>query len=138
MVKSFDAEIFKSEGAKSVIKYIKEKYGCAPEYLWAKFPDNAIFRRADNAKWYAAILTVEKRKLGLNVDPNSDETIEIIDLKGDPAFVDIFVDRVIYFPGYHMNKKHWFTICLDGSVPIDDIFGKIDISYILAGGKANI
>lgn len=42
------------------------------------------------------------------------------------------VDSIKILPGYHMNKKHWITICLDGSVPIDDICRKIDESYLLA------
>ena len=31
-----------------------------------------------------------------------------------------------------MSKKHWFTVCLDGSVPTADIFRMIDESYSLA------
>ena len=34
-------------------------------------------------------------------------------------------------PGYHMNKKHWNTICLDGSVPDDEILAMINDSYDL-------
>jgi len=34
-------------------------------------------------------------------------------------------------PGYHMNKKHWNTIILDGSIPIDEILTMIDDSYDL-------
>ncbi len=126
--KCFDVEIFKSEYAKLIIEYMKNKYQTNPEYLWEKFPNNAIFRRCDNPKWYAALLTLKKSKLGFD----SDEEIEIIDLKGRPEFIAEFVDGVKYFSGYHMNKKHWFTICLDGSVPIDEIFSKIDASYGLA------
>jgi predicted DNA-binding protein (MmcQ/YjbR family) len=34
-------------------------------------------------------------------------------------------------PGYHMNKKHWNTIIVDGSVPIKTIKEWIDWSYDL-------
>lgn len=34
-------------------------------------------------------------------------------------------------PGYHMNKKHWNTITLDGSIPDKTILGWIDDSYML-------
>jgi predicted DNA-binding protein (MmcQ/YjbR family) len=34
-------------------------------------------------------------------------------------------------PGYHMNKKHWNTITLDGSIPDDEILAMIDDSYNL-------
>jgi predicted DNA-binding protein (MmcQ/YjbR family) len=34
-------------------------------------------------------------------------------------------------PGYHMNKKHWNTVTLDGSLPDEEIFAMIDDSYSL-------
>lgn len=32
-------------------------------------------------------------------------------------------------PGYHMNKKHWNTVTLDGSISPKEIFAMIDHSY---------
>ncbi len=124
----FYLDVFKSDGAKNIIHYIKEKYNDELEFLWPRFPKNAIFRRKDCAKWYAALLTLPKYKLGLG----GDEETEIIDLRIDPAMVDKVVDGKKYFPGYHMNKRHWFTICLDGSVPMAEIHDWIDASYRLA------
>ena len=126
--KCFDIDVFKSEQAKEVICYVRNKYGDELEFLWQKFPDNAIVRRKDNQKWYAAILTVSRRKLGLN----SDEMIEILDLRMTPEDIEKTVDGIKYFPGYHMNKKHWITICLDGMVSTEEILSKIDESYSLA------
>jgi predicted DNA-binding protein (MmcQ/YjbR family) len=40
-------------------------------------------------------------------------------------------------PGYHMNKKHWNTVCIDGSVPDKNIFEMIDHSYNLVAGEKN-
>ena len=34
-------------------------------------------------------------------------------------------------PGYHMNKAHWNTVTLDGSIPEAEIWGMIDDSYDL-------
>ena len=34
-------------------------------------------------------------------------------------------------PGYHMNKKHWNTLCLDGSIPNAEIKAMIDHSFSL-------
>ncbi|MBF1207631.1 MAG: MmcQ/YjbR family DNA-binding protein, partial [Fusobacterium periodonticum] len=42
------------------------------------------------------------------------------------------IDNKRYFPAYHMNKKHWCTICLDGTVELEKIYRLIDISYELA------
>lgn len=126
--KCFDLEIFKSKQAKNVIAYVRDTYGDELEYLWKKFPDNAIARRTDNQKWYAALLTVSRRKLGFD----SDAAVEILDLRMKPEEIETTVDNKKYLPGYHMNKKHWITICLDGTVTEDEIYSRIDASYTLA------
>ena len=122
-------DVFKSLSARNIIRYVKNKYKDELEYLWPKFPKNAVFRRKDNGKWYAAILTVTKDKLGLP----SNEMVEIIDLRGKTSEIEQLVNSREYFPGWHMNKKHWFTICLDGSVSTEEICRRIDESYLLAG-----
>lgn len=98
------------------------------EFLWQKFPDNAVWRRKDNKKWYGALLTVSKEKLGLP----SKETTEIIDLRLEPDKIASQIDRVRYFPGWHMNKKSWYTIILDGSVETAEICSRIHNSFLLA------
>ena len=55
--------------------------------------------------------------------------IEIIDLKAAPDKISSIVDNINYLPGYHMNKKHWLTIKLDGLVPIKTIYSLIDESF---------
>lgn len=124
----FYLDVFKSSQAREIIRYAKDRYGSELEFLWPKSPRNAILRRGDNAKWYAALLTLPRHKIGLA----GDEMVEIIDLRIDPSIIDATVDGKKYFPGYHMNKRNWFTICLDGSVPASEIFGWIDASYGLA------
>ncbi|MBR1680176.1 MmcQ/YjbR family DNA-binding protein, partial [bacterium] len=54
-----------------------------------------------------------------------------IDLRASTEEIENLVDNKKYFSGYHMNKKHWLTIILDGSVPIEDIYNRIDSSYNL-------
>jgi len=34
-------------------------------------------------------------------------------------------------PGYHLNKRHWNTVLLDGTVPADELVELIDHSYDL-------
>lgn len=55
-----------------------------------------------------------------------------INLKCDPLeaqFLRDMFDAVI--PGYHMNKTHWNTVILDGSIPPGEIERMIDRSYAL-------
>ncbi len=121
----YDIEIFKSMQAKMIINYVKDKYNSDLEFLWKKYDDNAICRNSKNKKWYLAMLKISKRKLGFD----SDEIVEIIDLKNKPEEVIQLVDNKKFFKGYHMNKKYWYTIILDNNNSIEEIFKLIDISY---------
>jgi predicted DNA-binding protein (MmcQ/YjbR family) len=38
-------------------------------------------------------------------------------------------------PGYHMNKLHWNTVILDGSIPRKEVLSMLDHSYELVAGK---
>ena len=125
--KCYNTEIFKSAQAKEIICYVREKYGDELEFLWEKFPDNAIWRRKDNEKWYGALLTVKASKLALD----SDAMIEILDLRIKTDDIEATVDNKRFFMGYHMNKKHWYTLLLDGSIATDEICRRIDESYLL-------
>ena len=126
--KCFEDEIFKANYTKEVINYIKNKYGDELEFLWEKSPKNAVIRRKSSNKWYAVILTISKRKLNLD----SDELIEIINLHNSPEEIEKIIGNKKYFPAYHMNKKHWCTICLDGTVELKEIYKLIDVSHELA------
>jgi predicted DNA-binding protein (MmcQ/YjbR family) len=53
-----------------------------------------------------------------------------INLKCDPEKVIALREQFSsVIPGYHMNKKYWNTIIIDGSVPETLICGWIDHSY---------
>ena len=123
----FEDEIFKANYTKEIVAYIKNKYGDELEFLWEKSPKNAVVRRKSSKKWYAVILTVSKRKLNLD----SDEIIEVINLHNIVEEIKKLIDNKKYFPAYHMNKKYWCTICLDGTVELEEIYKLIDISYKL-------
>ncbi len=123
----YDWDIFKAEQTKGLIAYVRETYGAELEHLWEDAPNNAIFREPKKRKWYAAILTVEKGKLGID----EDGIVEIVDLKETPENIQSLVDHKNYFPGFHMNKKHWYTLCLDGRLPMEEVCRCVDRSYEL-------
>jgi predicted DNA-binding protein (MmcQ/YjbR family) len=59
-----------------------------------------------------------------------------INLKCDPVLAIELRERYpSVTPGYHMNKKHWNTILLDGSVPDKELLSWIDHSYKLIIGR---
>ena len=61
-----------------------------------------------------------------------DEVPLRLNLKSLPEQAEVL--RELYsavLPGYHMNKRHWNTVVLDGSLPDEDVLGMIDESYRL-------
>jgi len=59
-----------------------------------------------------------------------------LNLKCDPDKAEAL--RAIFpavTPGYHMNKRHWNTVTLDGSMDDRDVFAMIDDSYALVARK---
>jgi len=59
-----------------------------------------------------------------------------VNLKCNPALAIELRERYSsVIPGYHMNKKHWNTILLDGSIPDKEVFAWIDHSYDLVKDK---
>ncbi|TVR02597.1 MAG: MmcQ/YjbR family DNA-binding protein [Deltaproteobacteria bacterium] len=63
---------------------------------------------------------------------NPDERPPRINLKCRPDEVEALRDRyAAVLPGYHMNKRHWNTVLLDGDAPSDRVREWIDDSYAL-------
>lgn len=55
-----------------------------------------------------------------------------VNLKCDPErAVELREQYSSIIPGYHMNKLHWNTVCLDGTLPEKLIVELIDMSYQL-------
>ena len=55
-----------------------------------------------------------------------------ISLKCEPAHAQFLRDSFpAVRPGYHLNKEHWNTVTLDGSIAEDGIRAMIDESYRL-------
>lgn len=111
----------------TVFDYIKKKYHVLPEYPWRKYDSNAVFRHTDNKKWFALVMDVQSHKLGL---PGS-EYIDAVNLKIDDIFFrDIIIKEDGIMPAYHMNKMHWITVLLNGTVPEKRVLELIDMSFL--------
>jgi len=56
-----------------------------------------------------------------------------VSLKCDPGLaVALRETYAAVTPGYHLNKRHWNSVALDGSVPDDVLVDWIEDSYDLA------
>lgn len=106
--------------------YVKKKYKAAPEYLWRRYPDYAVFRHADNRKWFGLVMNVRRDKLGLEGDGITD----ILNVKlSDPFLADVLVQQPGYLRGYHISRGNWVSVLLDGTVPFADICRWLDEGY---------
>jgi predicted DNA-binding protein (MmcQ/YjbR family) len=114
-----------------VLKWALDTYGSTPESLWAKTPDDVVLRHQSNKKWYAILMKVRRSVLGLD----GDEIIDIINVKCDTLEIDFLSQQQGFFKGYHMNKNHWLTILLDGSVPLETVCGLIEQSFDMTAPK---
>lgn len=123
--------IFYQRQTIDILKYIKDTYNDDIEYLWDKFPNNGAIRNKDNKKWYAAILTPKLSNFGID----SDDLIEVIDLRYQKELIDKVIDGKSIFPAYHMNKKSWISVLLDGTIDNEIIYSLIDNSYDLSSKK---
>ena len=126
--KCSDVYVFKSRQTIAIINYVKAKYDNDLEFLWKRSPKNAIWRNQNNRKWYGAVLVISKDKLKIE----SNEMVEILDLRYQKNDIKNIIDNYKIFPGYHMNKDNWITIILDGRVELEEIYQLIDNSYQLS------
>ncbi|MBW7983487.1 MmcQ/YjbR family DNA-binding protein [Enterobacillus tribolii] len=81
------------------------------------------------AEWEADRVCVSGKMFAMLGDLNGRP---IISLKSEPDRADVLrqaYDDII--PGYYLNKKHWNTLFLDGSLPEELVYESIDHSYRL-------
>lgn len=125
----FDSSAFKSRQAQLISEFVRQSYGDELEFLWPDFPDNAIMRRKDSRKWYGVIMTVSGSKIGLE----DDARVEIIDVRMPREDAPAVLAQKGCYPGWHMNKKTWYTMVLDHDTSDADLTDRIAASYRLVG-----
>lgn len=110
-----------------IFDYAKKVYGTVPEYLWKQYPDYAVLRIKETDKWYAVIMNVPRDKLGIE----GSGKVEILNVKCNPEMAASLIQAQGFLTGYHMNKNHWISILLDGTVGEIMILDLLDRSYEL-------
>ncbi len=122
-MKSYRNEIF---------KFVKDKYKVEPEFLWQKFPSYAVLRNKENKKWFGVLMSIPKSKLGLG----GSEEIEVMNIKCYPEGIFQLLDEGNGFlAGYHMNKKYWISVLLDGLVDLERVKTLLQTSYDIVASK---
>lgn len=111
--------------------YIEDFYGIKYNCPFEDELDAWCFRHPDNKKWFALVMKIKKSKLGID----SDEYIDVVNMKCAPEIMDDLWHEIGVFPAYHMNKKHWLTLALDGSCSDETLHFVATISYDLTRKK---
>ena len=111
--------------------WIGTHYGVQADHPWMRSPTYAVFRHADNQKWFAVIMDIPQARLGLP----GEEMCSVVNLKCDPLLIGSLRCEAGFFPAYHMNKASWITAALDGSAPEDKLRLVLDMSYTATAPK---
>lgn len=132
----FSGVPFVHDQSNRIAEMIEKRYGEVPDYPFKKLPECGVFRFSDNRKWYGLIMEISK-KLLTKKKADADTKIEVLNVKADPAAIDGLLSKDGIYPSYHMNKKSWVSIILDGTVPDEMIADLIDRSrhFAVDSGK---
>ncbi len=90
------------------LAYCLTAYNTTADYPFTEDFETAVLRHADNRKWYAIVMRVSRRKLGFE----SDEIIDVVNLKLPIEMFGSFGPTEGVYPAYHMNKLHWISVLL--------------------------
>ena len=107
--------------------YLADTYSTQGEHLFAKYPSFLVFRHSKNKKWFAVIMDIPRKNLGLS----GEGEITVVNLKCDTRLIGSFREEPGIFPGWHMNKAHWLSVALDGTVADEKVKFLVDMSYEL-------
>ena len=91
-----------------LLEYCLNTYGTSPDYPFDEDFETAVLRNSDNRKWYAIVMRVSRRKFGFD----SDEVIDVVNLKLPTEMFGSFGAADGVYPAYHMNKLHWISVLL--------------------------
>lgn len=108
-----------------IMEYVQNRYGTDPERLWAKYPNYVVYRQPASKKWFAIIMDIPRNRLGLD----GDELVDVMDVKCGAIMVGSLLAQDGFVPAYHMSKGTWISVLLDDTVPDEQIFLLLELSY---------
>ena len=102
-----------------ITEYIIRAYDASAEHPWAKWPKFCTFRAKDSEKWFALLLFADRRKLGLGSQGDGSgggpELCPLLNVKTDPDAAAFLTAEPGVLPAYHMSRRTWVSILLDGT-----------------------
>ena len=92
----------------SFLSYCLTTYNTSPDYPFDEDFETAVLRHKGSRKWFAVVMKVSRRKFGID----SDEAVDIVNLKIPLEMFGFFGKEQGVYPAYHMNKLHWVSVLL--------------------------
>ena len=111
--------------------HILETYDVRPDHPFPRDEESGVFRHRDSRKWFALIMRVPYRTVGIPREGLAD----VLNIKCDPLLIGSLRGTPGFLPAYHMNKDKWITVLLDGTVPDGAIRPLLKRSYDLTSSK---
>ena len=106
------------------LTYCLRAFDTTPDYPFDDWMESAVLRHKESRKWYAIAMRVSRRKFGMD----SDETVDVVNLKLPTEMFGSFGADVGVYPAYHMNKLHWISVLLPDA-PEDVVEFLINVSF---------
>jgi predicted DNA-binding protein (MmcQ/YjbR family) len=97
------------------LDYCLDSYGTAADYPFDEDFETAVLRHTGSRKWYALVMRISRRKVGID----SDEMVDVVNLKLPLEMFGSFGASDGVYPAYHMNKLRWISMVLNDAV--DDL-----------------
>ena len=107
-----------------LLAHCLETYGTQADYPFEEDFETAVLRHGGNRKWYAVSMKVSRRKFGFE----SDEVIDVVNLKLPTEMFGSFGAADGVYPAYHMNKLHWISVLLPDA-PDDVVRFLVNVSF---------
>ena len=92
--------------------------------------DSTVLRHTDTGKWFGLLFHAPAARFPQF--PSDAQGVELLNLKCPPDLSQLLQSRYEAIrPAYHMNKRHWISVILSGSLPEEELFRLIRLSYDL-------
>ena len=80
---------------------------------------------------FSALMDILRKNLSLTYNGK----ISVVTLKCYARLISSFRMEPGIYPGWHMNKAHWLSVALDGTVEDEKIKFLVDMSFELTNGR---
>ena len=147
-----------------IARKVRKAFGDEVERTFKGNDDIGVFRDTRTQKWYGIVMAVSKARVERlsaekfaadrgeklppepkakkpkdgpkDYDAHPEDEIEVLNVKLDPVKIPLLEKADGFYPCYHMNRKHWITVALDGRVSDEYIVELLQESHALSIRKS--